>query len=185
MKYLVAFFAFLLVFTGCYAQKEKDYSFLYNKESKYDVAGKSPSPFVGKWRWVYDKPGVTNISVNIGERNDSLFVAFYCIYDYGSYIGGPMSDRNNKTQADVCIALPKSGNTVKGVNVYKPFDYMPAPFDSVFLRLIDKNTLVIKVGGGDNFYVPRQAAFKREHNRNIEFSPIVEYIYADSATLKK
>lgn len=185
MKHLIAFFVVFLLLAACATQKEKDYSYLYDKDSKYDISGKSPSPFVGIWRWVYNKPGVTSISVDIGERNDSLFIAFYCIYDYGNFASGPELYDNGKPRADICIASPKSGNTVQGVNVYKPFDYMKAPFDSVFLRLIDENTLVVKVGGGENYYVPREAAFRRGDSKNREFSPIVDYIYADSATMKK
>ena len=41
MKHLIIFIVFLLVLTGCYAQKKKNYSYLYNKESKFDVAGKT------------------------------------------------------------------------------------------------------------------------------------------------
>lgn len=185
MKHLLVFFAAFLLLAACVTQKEKDYSYLYDKESKFDVAGKTPSPFVGKWRWVYEKDGVQYLYVDIGERSDSLLVTFYCILDYGNFYNGPMLDNDGKPQAEICIASPKSGNTIQGVIYSKPYDYMEAPFDNVFLRLIDKNTLVVKVIGGDYYFIPREMAFKRENNDNMEFSHIVEYIYADSVALKK
>ena len=185
MKHLVTIFAAFLLIAGCATKKNKDYSYLYDKESKYDVAGKSPSPFVGTWQWVYYKPGVNYFNIDIGERNDSLFITFHCIFDYGRFVDGPMYDKDDKPQAEICIASPKSGNTVQGVIYSKPFDYMDAPFDSIMFRLIDKNTLIYKVAGGDYYYIPRQTAFKRKDKKNHEFSSVVEYVYADSCTMKK
>jgi hypothetical protein len=42
-----------------------------------DVSGISPSPFVGCWECVGANDSIQNLSVHIGERNDSLLVAFY------------------------------------------------------------------------------------------------------------
>lgn len=42
-----------------------------------DVAGISPSPFVGCWENLSANDSVQNISVSIGERGDSLLVAFF------------------------------------------------------------------------------------------------------------
>ena len=42
-----------------------------------DVAGITPSPFVGCWECVGENDSIQNLSVCIGERGDSLFVAFF------------------------------------------------------------------------------------------------------------
>lgn len=42
-----------------------------------DVAGISPSPFVGCWECVGANDSIQNLSVHIGERGDSLLVAFF------------------------------------------------------------------------------------------------------------
>ena len=75
------------------------------------VAGINPSPFVGNWVNAVENDSIKNLSLHIGERNDSLLVAFYWEREEPFFMtGNPLKD----SKKQVCVALPKSGNKAVG-----------------------------------------------------------------------
>ena len=51
--------------------------FACNGKKNVDVSGITPSPFLGCWESVGPTDSIQNLSVCIGERGDSLLVAFF------------------------------------------------------------------------------------------------------------
>jgi len=182
MKHLIAFFVVFLLLAACATQKEKDYSYLYDKDSKYDISGKSPSPFVGIWRWVYNKPGVTSISVDIGERNDSLFIAVYAKLPYAwlflpGYYGDPTKEIYSPY---ICMQRPQKGNKAVVVYSHSPTNEKSVPrYNEVSLKLKDENTLEWKVKLSEEMNIPTKMVFKRESKRNYKFGPRVPFMYVN------
>ena len=87
-----------------------------------DVAGISPSPFVGCWECVGANDTIQNLSVRIGERGDSLLVAFFWERQEPFYMtGNPLSDSKDNAIPQACIPVPKRGNSAVGTIVNQYF----------------------------------------------------------------
>ena len=117
-----------------------------------DVVGISPSPFVGCWESVGANDTIQNLSVRIGERNDSLLVAFYWERQEPFYMtGNPLSDSKGNVIPQACFPIPKSGNSAVGTIVNQYFsvfqkypknEYYPLVFE---LKSLD--TLTFNISG--------------------------------------
>ena len=166
MKHLVTIFAAFLLIAGCVS-------------SKYNVEGKKPSPYVGKWMW--EPEGQKGIScLYVGERNDSLFISVYGKFPWGwyflpNYAGDPI---NEIYSADICMPLPKKGNRVVVEYSYSPTNIKSLPmYKEVSLTLKDENTLVWKVKLNEEMNIPTKMVFKREGKNNFKFGDKVNFMY--------
>ena len=75
-------------------------------KKKVDVAGITPSSFVGYWENVSANDTVQNISVRIGERGDSLLVAFYWERQEPFYMtGNPLNDSRGDDNQSHCSVI--------------------------------------------------------------------------------
>ena len=150
-----------------------------------DVAGISLSPFVGCWECVGANDSIQNLSVRIGERGDSLLVAFFWERQKPFYItGNPLSDSKGNAIPQVCIPVPKSGNSVVGTIVNQYFsvfqkypknEYYPLAFE---LKSLD--TLTFKISGNVNYW-PDSGMLVRKNSENYSFSTEVVDLYKENA----
>ncbi len=150
-----------------------------------DVAGISLSPFVGCWECVGANDSIQNLSVRIGERGDSLLVAFFWERQQPFYItGNPLSDSQGNAIPQVCIPVPKSGNSVVGTIVNQYFsvfqkypknEYYPLTFE---LKSLD--TLTFKISGNVNYW-PDSGMLVRKNSENYSFSTEVVDLYKENA----
>ena len=150
-----------------------------------DVAGISPSSFVGCWECAGANDSIQNLSVRIGERGDSLLVAFFGERQEPFYItGNPLSDSKGNTIPQACIPVPKSGNSVVGTIVNQYFsvfqnypknEYYPLTFE---LKSLD--TLTFKINGNVNYW-PDSGVLVRKNSENYSFSTEVVDLYKENA----
>ena len=150
-----------------------------------DVAGISPSPFVGCWECVGANDSIQNLSVRIGERGDSLLVAFFWERQKPFYMtGNPLSDNKDNVIPQDCISVPKSGNSAVGTIVNQYFsvfqkypknEYYPLAFE-----LISLDTLTFKISGNVNYW-PNSGVFVRKNSENYSFSTEVVDLYKENA----
>ena len=150
-----------------------------------DVAGISPSPFVGCWECVGANDTIQNLSVRIGERDDSLLVAFFWERQEPFYMtGNPLSDSKDNAIPQACIPVPKSGNSAVGTIVNQYFsvfqkypknEYYPLAFE---LKSLD--TLTFKISGNVNYW-PDSGMLVRKNSENYSFSTEVVDLYKENA----
>ena len=150
-----------------------------------DVAGISPSPFVGCWESVVANDSIQNLSVRIGERGDSLLVAFFWERQEPFYMtGNPLSDSKGNVIPQACFPIPKSGNSAVGTIVNQYFsvfqnypknEYYPLTFE---LKSLD--TLTFKIGGEINYW-PASGVLVRKNSENYSFSTEVVDLYKENA----
>ena len=150
-----------------------------------DVAGISPSPFVGCWECVGANDTIQNLSVRIGERGDSLLVAFFWERQEPFYMtGNPLSDSKDNAIPQACIPVPKSGNSAVGTIVNQYFsvfqkypknEYYPLTFE---LKSLD--TLTFKISGNVNYW-PDSGVLVRKNSENYSFSTEVVDLYKENA----
>ena len=150
-----------------------------------DVAGISPSPFVGCWECVGANDTIQNLSVRIGERDDSLLVAFFWERQEPFYMtGNPLSDSKDNAIPQACIPVPKSGNSAVGTIVNQYFsvfqkypknEYYPLAFE-----LISLDTLTFKISGNVNYW-PDSGVLVRKNSENYSFSTEVVDLYKENA----
>lgn len=149
-----------------------------------DVAGITPSPFVGFWENISANDTVQNISVRIGERGDSLFVAFYWERQKPFYMtGNPLEDSNGNIIPQACIPVPKSGNRAVGNIVNQYFavfqNYPENEYYQILFELKSHDTLTFKIGGAVNFW-PDSAVLVRKNSENTAFSTEVIDLYKEN-----
>ena len=150
-----------------------------------DVAGISPSPFVGCWECVGANDTIQNLSVRIGERGDSLLVAFFWERQEPFYMtGNPLSDSKDNAIPQACIPVPKRGNSAVGTIVNQYFsvfqkypknEYYPLAFE---LKSLD--TLTFKISGNVNYW-PDSGMLVRKNSENYSFSTEVVDLYKENA----
>ena len=101
-----------------------------------DVAGLSPSPFVGEWAWEKNTPW-QDFSVSVVEKGDSLLLTAGGVFLGGARIQMPSfgSDGNYLPQAR--LLAPVRGNTATG-RFFLEADC------AVTLELFGNNTLLFK-----------------------------------------
>lgn len=103
----------------------------------------------------------------------------YAVLNYGNWVSSPSEDKNGKDIPEVCIANPKRSNTINAVFCKECSKYENPCFDSVTIKLMDKNTLVYSTAGGEYWGIPRQMVFKRVNNKNEEFSHRIYEVYKE------
>ena len=154
-----------------------------NKPQGVDVAGITPSPFVGYWVNVGVNDTVQNISLRIGERNDSLLVSFYWEREEPFYMTeNPMSDTAGEVIPQACIAVPKNGNKAAGTIVNQYFsvfqNYPRNEYYPLCLELKSFDTLTFKIDGNVNYW-PDSAILVRKSSENSAFSTKVVDLYKE------
>lgn len=150
-----------------------------------DVAGISPSPFVGCWESVAANDSIQNLSVRVGERGDSLLVAFFWERQTPFYMtGNPLSDSKGNAIPQACMAVPKNGNKAAGTIVNQYFsvfqnypknEYYPLAFE---LKSLD--TLTFNISGEVNYW-PASGELVRKNSENYSFSTEVVDLYKEKA----
>ena len=156
-----------------------------NRKHHVDVAGISPSPFVGYWESIEKNDTIHNLSLRIGERNDSLFAAFYWERQEPFYMtGNPLKDSNGDAIPQVCIPVPQSGNKATGTianqyfNIFHNYpknEYYPIDFE---LKSLD--TLIFKIHGTVNYW-PCSGVLLRKNSENNRFSTETTDLYKENA----
>ena len=142
-----------------------------DSKKQIDVAGISPSPFIGYWEIATDNDSIKKLSLYIGERNDSLLVAFYWERKNPDYITeSPFKDSNGDIIPHACLATPKSGNTANGEIVNQYFSvynlYPQNEYYNLVLELKKLDTLTYKIKGKTNYW-PESATLVRRSNSNV------------------
>ena len=156
-----------------------------NGKKQVDVAGITPSPFVGCWECVGANDSIQNLSVHIGERGDSLLVAFYWERLEPFYMmGNPSSDSKGYAIPQVCMAVPKSGNSAVGTIVNQYFsvfqNYQKNEYYPLALELKSLDTLVFKIRGEVNYW-PACGVLVRKNSENYSFSTEMVDLYKENA----
>ena len=159
--------------------------FACNSKKDVDVAGITPSPFVGCWESVGANDSIQNLSVCIGERGDSLFVAFYWERQEPFYMtGNPLSDSRGYAIPQACMAVPKNGNKAVGVIVNQYFSvfqtYPKNEYYPLALELKSPDTLAFKISGEVNYW-PDSGVLVRKNGENYDFSTEVLDLYKENA----
>ena len=154
-----------------------------NKPQGVDVAGITPSPFVGYWVNVGVNDTVQNISLRIGERNDSLLISFYWEREEPFYMtGNPMNDTVGEMIPQACIAVPQNGNKAAGNIVNQYFsvfqNYPRNEYYPLCLELKSLDTLTFKIDGNVNYW-PDSAILVRKSSENSVFSTKVVELYKE------
>ncbi len=159
--------------------------FACNGNKKNDVAGISPSPFVGCWECAGANDSIQNLSLRIGERGDSLLVAFFWERQKPFYMtGNPLNDSKGYAIPQACIPVPQSGNKAVGTIVNQYFsvfqnypenEYYPLAFE---LKSLD--TLTFKISGEVNYW-PDSGVLVRSNSENYSFSTEVVDLYKENA----
>ena len=159
--------------------------FACNGKKDVDVAGIDPSPFVGSWECTGANDSIQNLSVHIGERGDSLLVAFYWERQEPFYMtGNPLSDTKGYAIPQTCMAVPKSGNRVVGTIVNQYFsvfqNYPENEYYPLVLELKSLDTLTFKISGDVNYW-PANGVLVRRSCENCSFSTEVVDLYKENA----
>lgn len=154
-------------------------------KKQVDVAGISPSPFVGCWENISANDSVQNISVRIGERGDSLLVAFFGERQKPFYMtGNPLSDSKGNAIPQACIPVPRSGNRAAGNIVNQYFsvfqNYPQNEYYPIVFELAALDTLTFKITGNVNYW-PDSAVLVRKNAENITFSTEEVDLYKENA----
>ncbi len=150
-----------------------------------DVAGISPSPFVGCWECVGANDTIQNLSVCIGERGDSLLVAFFWERQEPFYMtGNPLSDSKDNAIPQACIPVPKRGNSAVGTIVNQYFSvfqkYPKNEYHPLAFELKSLDTLTFKISGNVNYW-PDSGVLVRKNSENYSFSTEVVDLYKENA----
>ena len=150
-----------------------------------DVAGITPSPFVGCWECVGANDSIQNLSVCIGERGDSLLVAFFWERQEPFYMtGNPLSDSKDNAIPQACIPVPKRGNSAVGTIVNQYFSvfqkYPKNEYHPLAFELKSLDTLTFKISGNVNYW-PDSGVLVRKNSENYSFSTEVVDLYKENA----
>lgn len=155
-----------------------------NKQQGVDVVDISQSPFVGCWRNVAVNDTVQNLSVCIGERNDSLLISFYWEREVPFYMDAcPFKDSDGAVIPQSCAPVPNCGNRTTGTIVNQYFsvfqNYYANEYYPVYLELKSADTLTFKINGNVNYW-PDSAILVRENSENPVFSSKVTGMYKEN-----
>lgn len=153
-------------------------------KNNVDISGITPSPFVGCWEDAEQADSIQNLSMYVGERGDSLFVAFYWDrYEPFYMTGNPLSDSKGNVIPQACMVVPKSGNMVAGTIVNQYFsvfqNYPKNEYYPLVLELKSLDTLVFKIDGEVNYW-PRSGVLVRKNSENIVFSTEMVDLYKEN-----
>ena len=156
-----------------------------NKKDCVDVADILPSPFVGYWESIGKNDTIENLSLRIGERNDSLLIAFYWERQEPFYMtGNPLKDSNGDAIPQICIHVPKSGNKAVGTIVNQYFsifqNYSQNEYYPIIFELKSLDTLTFKIDGVVNYW-PGFGTLVRKNSDNSSFSTETTDLYKENA----
>lgn len=143
----------------------------------------TPSSFVGYWVNAGVNDTVQNISLRIGERNDSLLMAFYWEREEPFYMSGnPMNDEKGDPIPQVCITTPNCGNKLSGTIVNQYFsvfqNYPQNEYYPICFELKSPDTLTFKTNGIVNHW-PDSGILVRRSNENPVFSSDIIELYKE------
>jgi hypothetical protein len=145
------------------------------------VAGISPSPFVGYWESIENNDTIQNLSLRIGERNDSLLIAFYWERQEPFYMtGNPLKDSKGDAIPQICTTVPESGNKVIGTIVNQYFsifqNYPKNEYYPTIFELKSLDTLTFRIDGTVNYW-PCSGELVRKNCENNKFSNETTELY--------
>lgn len=155
-----------------------------NKKHCVDVKDIFPSPFVGYWENIGENDTIQNLSLRIGERNDSLLIAFYWERQKPFYMtGNPLKDSNGYAIPQVCIQVPRSGNKAVGTIVNQYFstfqNYPKNEYYPIVFELKSLDTITFKIDGVVN-YCPDRGVLVRKNSDNYSFSNEITDLYKEN-----
>lgn len=158
--------------------------FACNGRKDVDVAGITPSPFVGCWECVGANDSIQNLSVHIGERGDSLLVAFFWERQKPFYMtGNTLSDSKGNAIPQACMAVPKNGNKAAGTIVNQYFsvfqNYPKNEYYPLVFELKSLDTLTFNISGEVNYW-PASGVLVRKNSENYSFSTEVVDLYKEN-----
>lgn len=139
-----------------------------------NVACITPSPFIGCWEDATVNDSIKDLSIKIGERNDSLLVAFYWERkNYPHISESPRKDQKGNIIPHTCIAVPRKENKAIGYIINQYFSVFNLYPDNKFYELIFElktlDTLTYKINGDTNYW-PDSATLVRKNHENQTFS---------------
>ena len=165
------FFLFILSIFAC------------NNNRQVDVAGIYPSPFIGLWENIGQNDSIQNLSLRIGERNDSLLLAFFWERNEPYMTGNPLKDSKGEMIPQLCLAVPKCGNKATGTIVNQYFsiycNYPKNKYYPIVFELKSLDTLTFKIDGEVNYW-PESAVLVRRSNENSDFSTEIIDLYKEN-----
>ena len=158
--------------------------FACSGNKQVDIAGIYPSPFIGLWENIVQNDSVQNLSLRIGERNDSLLFAFFWERSEPLYMtGNPQKDSKGEMIPQLCLAVPKRGNRAIGTIVNQYFsvycNYPKNEYYPIAFELKSLDTLTFKIDGEVNYW-PDSAILVRRSNENSVFSTEVVDLYKEN-----
>lgn len=174
----ILYFAFVLCLVACNGGKPKDTG---AASMQGQSASATPLSFVGHWENAGVNDTVQNLSLRIGERNDSLFISFYWERKEPFYMtGNPLTDSHGAVIPQVCVPLPKSGNRVAGTIVNQYFsvfqNYPENEYYPIVFELKSPDTLTFKICGNVNYW-PDSALLVRKSSENQAYSTEIVDLY--------
>ena len=154
-----------------------------NKKDCVDVADILPSPFVGYWESIGKNDTIENLSLRIGERNDSLLITFYWERQEPFYMtGNPLKDSNGDAIPQICIRVPKSDNKAVGTIVNQYFsifqNYPKNEYYPTIFELKSLDTLTFRIDGTVNYW-PNSGVLIRKNSENTPFSTEITDLYKE------
>ena len=155
-------------------------------EEEISVEKENLSPYVGAWEWVSDDSLPRKVDVVIGERNDSLYLAFsWNFMDKGecSYY---TVDKRGLPMACVRMSRPQGKDVAIG-KIFNIFlsEYLPyvKNFENMQLNLCGNDTLEWNV---EREYLWQGSLnLVRRNDFNYKFSPHVLYVHDDIVSLQR
>lgn len=159
----IALFLFALSIFACSENKRE-----------VNVAGITPSPFVGCWKDAIVNDSIKDLTVKISERNDSLLVAFYWERKNLPHISeSPLKNQKGNIIPHACIAVPRKGNKAIGYIVNQYFSVFNLYPDNKYYELIFElktlDTLTYKIHGDTNYW-PDSAVMVRIGYNSEDFT---------------
>ncbi|MBE6303824.1 MAG: hypothetical protein E7089_07805 [Bacteroidales bacterium] len=155
-------------------------------EEETSVKKENLSPYVGAWEWVSDDTLPRKVDVVIGERNDSLYIAFSWNFMDKGESNYYTIDRQGLPLAYVRMPRPQGKEVTIG-KIFNIFLSENLPyvknFENMQLTLHGNDTLAWNIER--NTLWSGSLKLIRRNNFNYKFSPHVLYIHDDIASLQR
>ena len=155
-------------------------------EEEISVKKENLSPYVGAWAWVSDDSLPRKVDVIIGERNDSLYLAFSWNFMDKGESSFYTIDKQGLPLACVRMSRPRGYEVATG-KIFNIFLSENAPyakeFENMQLTLHGNDTLA--------WNIERKSLWQgslnlvRRNKFNYKFSPHVLYIHDDIVSLQR
>ena len=155
-------------------------------EEENSVKKESLSPYVGAWEWVSDGALSRKINVIIGERNDSLYLAFSWNFMDKGECCFYTTDKRGLPLACVRMLRPQKNEVVTG-KIFNTFFSVGSlyvkEFENMQLTLYGNDTLAWNVER--KYLWPDSLILVRRDKFNYKFSDYVPYIHDDVSSLQR